>query len=120
MSNPTGSMINNLYANTKYPKPEVGMGATKLSWTDRHPFTVIKILGDKKIVVVEDRAMRTDKNGMSECQNYNFETPKQGDADYSESILTLRPNGRWVEQDESQKGTPYAIGHRDKYHDFSF
>ena len=120
LTKPTGSLINNLYANSRYPEPTVGMGATRLSWTDRSPYTVVKVLGPKKIVVVSDRATRTDNHGMSESQSYTFETPSEGDEDYSETVLTLRPNGRWVAKGDSQKGTPFAIGYRNKYHDFSF
>ena len=34
--------------------PEVGMGATELLWSDRYPYTVIKVLGKTRIIVQED------------------------------------------------------------------
>lgn len=117
LTNPTGSLINNIFANSKYPAPEVGMGATRLGWTDRHPYTIVAVLSPTKIVVQEDNAKRTDNNGMSESQTYDY-TPNP---DAPKRVVTFRNNGRWVEQGESAKnGRAYAVGDREKYEDFSF
>mgnify|MGYP001576962564 CR=1 FL=1 len=35
----TGSLINHLMSGSKGAEPEVGMGATILGWSDRHPAT---------------------------------------------------------------------------------
>lgn len=113
---PTGSFFNNLAANSRYPDPEVGMGVTKLNWTDRHPFTIVEVISAKRIVVHEDNAERTDNLGMSESQRYKF-TPNP---DAPRVILTKRKNGRWVEVGDSMNGIPYAVGYRQKYHDYSF
>lgn len=114
---PTGSLINNIYANSIYPKPEVGMGATKLMYTDRAAFTIIAVRNDKTIEVQQDIATRTDSNGMSESQSYDF-TPDPNGAKY---IVTLRKNGRWVVKgDGAKNGTAFAIGARNQYHDYSF
>lgn len=37
----TGSLINHIMSNTVSSEIKVGMGATFLSWTDRHPGTLI-------------------------------------------------------------------------------
>lgn len=37
----TGSLINHLLSHSKEPAPAVGMGATILGWSDRHPATVV-------------------------------------------------------------------------------
>lgn len=116
LTRPTNSLVNNLMANSAYPAPEVGMGATRLSWTDRHPYTIIKIINATTIEVQADRYRRTDNHGMSEVQKYEYEADPEGSRD----IVTLRKNGRWVRRGESSKhGTAFAIGFRQKYHDFS-
>lgn len=113
-----GSLINNLMANSKSPVvPVVGMGVTFLYYTDRSAGTIIEVRTDRKIIVQADKAIRVDKNGMSESQKYIFEV--QGE---SEKIaVTLRKNGRWVVSGKSSlNGTAVAIGYREYYHDFSF
>lgn len=58
----TGSLINHLYsrATRGQPAPEVGMGATVLSWTDRRAATVVSVEPTKQggwiVGVQEDRA----------------------------------------------------------------
>lgn len=117
LTKPTGSLVNNLYANSSYQKPEVGMGATELGFTDRRAHTIVEVVDDKTIIVQRDRATRTDKNGMSESQSYDYAPQPQS----RRITVTLRDNGRWVTKDESdKKGTAFAIGIRDEYYDFSF
>ena len=94
-------------------KPEVGMGATITMFSDRLPATIVKVCTDRKIQVQEDNAKRTDKNGESENQEYEY-TPN------TKSVIrtfTLRKNGSWV---ESGSSSGLLIGKRDKYHDYSF
>src|SRR5688572_24121166 len=76
----TASMTNHILsrATVGQPKPVVGMGATVLCWTDRHAATITKVetrpgkLGGVFITVQRDRAKRTDKNGFSESQQYEY------------------------------------------------
>ncbi len=117
LTKPTGSMVNNIYANSYYRKPEVGMGATELMWTDRHACTIIRVINDKTIEVQHDRAIRTDANGMSDAQTYRYEPNLNAE----KTIVTLRRNGRWVKKgDKMHNGTSFAIGTRNEYHDYSF
>lgn len=106
-------MINRLMESAKPETPEVGMGATELSHSDRTPYTVIEVSeSGKTCKVQEDTAIRTDKNGMTDSgQTYLFTPNPEG------NIVTLRQNrkGQWV-----HKGTVFRMGARDKYHDFSF
>ena len=113
----TGSFMNHLMQDSKHAAPKVGMGVTMLSWTDRHPATIIEVSkSGKKITVQEDKAIRTDSNGMSDSQSYTFErNPNAYTDEYS-----LRKNGRWVRVGESQNGSSLLVGHRSKYHDYSF
>ena len=68
----TGSFINMMMSrNTTLP--EVGKGATILSWTDRHAYEIIEVSKDKKRVVVQMyNAKRIDGNGMSDSQEYEY------------------------------------------------
>jgi len=117
LTQPTGSLINNLQANSKQPVPKVGDGATMLMWTDRRPFTIIEVSkSGKTIKLQEDNAVRTDKNGMSDCQSYEYTRNPDG-AIYT---ATLRKNGKWVRKGDTVKGTNFGIGYRDKHYDYSF
>lgn len=69
----TGSFQNWLMGNNN-TLPEVGKGATVLSWTDRHAYEVISVSDDKKRVTIKQYiSERTGGNGMSECQTYKYE-----------------------------------------------
>ncbi len=108
-----GSLFNRLDENRKPPTPEVGMGATILMYSDRHAATVVEILSPKRILIQEDTATRTDKNGMSESQEYAYSpNPKAPVREFS-----LRKSGRWVEKKGS---TVLMLGERDHYYDYSF
>lgn len=112
----TGSLMNHIISGARMAAPEIGMGATLLCWSDRRAATVVEISSAKRIGIVEDIATRIDKNGMSDSQEYSY-APGTG----SPSYFTLRKNGAWVREGESQKGGQrLAVGNRDHYHDFSF
>jgi hypothetical protein len=100
--------------------PEVGMGATILGWTDRNPATIVGVQrfksGQRKgeiraVEVQEDHAVRTDQNGMSECQSYDF-SPNE---DAAVLVFRKRKDGRFGDSSASLR-----IGSRDKYYDYSF
>ena len=121
----TGSFYNNLYGNMVEgrPEPEIGMGATRLCWTDRIACTIIGVLKYDKdgratmIEIQEDKAIRTDDLGMSDSQDYRYEQNLEG----SIARYTLRKNGRWVQVGGShQTGERLLIGVRKHYHDYSF
>ena len=109
----TASMTNYLMSGTKgAPKPEVGMGATILMWTDRKPATIVKVTRTQ-VHVQEDKAHRADQNGMSEDQSYEFSR------DETAPVRIFRLNKRGAYR-EGHKGPQLRIGERDKYHDYSF
>lgn len=114
--NGTNSLINGLMGSAKQPEPEVGMGATRLMWTDRVPCTVIEVRG-KVVTVQEDRAERTDNRGQSESQEYAYSRNPEGRTHrYSQ-----RKNGAWVrEGDTLRGGERLLLGVREKYYDPSF
>lgn len=120
----TGSLVNHLYSRTKPTEPEVGMAATILSWSDRHPATVIKTFKKGKynyFVVQEDDAKRTDKLGMSDHQEYEYSRNPNGCA------YTYRVEGdNYVRVYKGETGRyrktsgNIMLGRREKFHDFSF
>ena len=46
-----GSLNNLLYSRSASPEPEVGMGATEICWTDRHPYTIISVESPTRIIL---------------------------------------------------------------------
>lgn len=112
----TGSLINHLYSG-QTEAPAVGAGATLLMWSDRHAGTIVEVSPNgKRVGFQQDEAIRTDKNGMSDSQTYEYKPNPQAGIQY----FTLRKNGAWVREGESMKGTRITIGVRNEYHDFSF
>lgn len=124
----TNSLINHVHATSQQPAPKPGMGATLLGWTDRHAATITGVTLNagqiKRIEVQRDIATRTDKNGLSESQEYRFER------DTSAPPYFFRRNrqGRWeqiifnTETQRWNKCSSYGllIGQRDHYRDPSF
>ena len=104
----TGSLVNHV-ASTSDTVPEVGMGATILMWSDRKAGTIVKVT-PTQIHVQEDTATRTDKNGLSESQEYTYEPDPKG----SIRIFRKTKNGyRW-------SGRGLWVGVRQAYHDPTF
>lgn len=113
----TNSLTNFMLSGTKgQPDPEVGMGATKLMYTDRHACTIVEVKG-KTIGIQRDNAVRTDNNGMTESQDYEYSPNVNAPIEY----FTQRKNGAWVKAKESMRGgTRLRIGERKEYYDYSF
>lgn len=110
----TANVHSYLMGNAKQPTPVVGMGATVLMWTDRHAGTVGWVSASgHKLVVQEDKATRVDTNGMSDSQSYSFEP----DPDGRTFVFTRRRDGKYREKGGR---TGLLLGHREKFHDFSF
>jgi hypothetical protein len=110
-----GSLINQVTDGmTNGVKPEVGMGGTMLHWSDRTPVTVVEVSRTgHKLVVQEDTATRTDSNGMSEAQSYEYERNPNG----ALTEFTRRKDGSYRVKGGNER---LMLGHRDKYHDYSF
>jgi len=124
----TGSMTNHLLSRAVVgqPEPVEGMGATVLCYSDRHAATITHVSRAHKTTVVyvrQDKATRTDKNGMSESQSWAFEPNPQG------ALYTFRQskNGQWEEVRVNEKtgrfnkieGNGLRIGERAEYYDFT-
>lgn len=92
-------------------KPEVGMGATLVWWTDTDPYTITRVSASGKTFwMKEDFAKRIDKNGMSDCQEYEY-TPNP---DAHEVAVRMTKRG-WM-----SNGHLVRVGERRKYFDYSF
>lgn len=116
----TGSLTNHIMSGGRGgPDPVPGMGATLLMWSDRHACTVVRVFifrGRRCVAVKEDHAQRTDSNGQSESQTYEFfPNPEAPERTFEE-----RPNGQWRERGTRGKGTGLHLGSRDSYRDPSF
>ena len=121
----TGSLVNHIYSRAKSPTPEIGMGATLLSWSDRHPATVIDVFTHGKftyVAVQDDDAKRIDTNGISESQDYEYTRNPNGAIRY----FRLK-NDTWesvyIDPDTNRfkKGCgSICFGLREKYYDYSF
>ena len=114
----TNSLSNLIIGNARQPVPRVGMGATILLWTDRNAATITAVRDNGRTVYVQrDRAIRTDNNGMSECQEYRY----VANPDSLPQVFTRRKSGEYVEKGRTLgDGYRLAIGQRNEYHDFSF
>ncbi len=97
----TVSVVNHLQSRMVIgePVPEVGMGATILGWSDRHPATIVGWDG-KVLTIQRDNAERIDKNGLSETQEYVY-TPNLNGGKYH---FKKDKRGMWKEVVLSEKG----------------
>lgn len=68
-----GSLNNRLEENQMWVSElKVGTLATKYSYSDRTPYEITKVIDQKHLFIREMKAIRTDKNGMSDAQDYIY------------------------------------------------
>jgi len=126
----TASITNHILSRSIIGQPVSvdGMGVTVLCWTDRHAATIINVtkLASTVIYVREDKATRTDKNGMSESQSYEYRPNPAGwlytfrqrrDGSWEQVVVNTK-TGRLNKVEGGGHGL--RIGERDEYHDFGF
>ncbi len=108
----TGSLINHVASCAASPRPEVGMGATILMWSDRNPATIVWVSpSGKTIKIQQDTYRRTDQNGNSEEQSYEYS--RNPDALVETARLTKRG---W----RLKGGGGILLGRREEYRDPTF
>lgn len=96
--------------------PEVGTPATLKGYSDRYACTVIQA-NSRQILVQRDKATRTDDNGISESQTYEYERNPEGEI----TKFTRRGNGKYVEVGHRiGTGHGLTLGERREYRDPSF
>lgn len=119
-----GSLNNRLMEGAKQPEPAMGMGATIIWYSDRDAGTIVNV-APETIIVQQDRAIRSDSNGMSDCQSYGYER----DATGTLTVFRKDRRGKWREASLNSKtnrwhfvegGKGLLLGHRDAYHDYGF
>lgn len=105
-----GSLNNLCFPSGKDIKPEAGMPVTEVLFSDRRPFTVIKVSNKGTTVTIqEDSWKRVDNNGMDECQEYTYTPNPEGRI----VIIRLTKNG-WT-----SKGIKYSLGRKEYYYDYT-
>lgn len=101
--------------NTNSVIPEVGMGVTICSHSDKYPFTIIGVSENKKTITIQqDIAKRIDDNGLSENQTYDYKRDVNG------LILKARINKEGIWTVIGNKYKTVIIGEREKYWNPSF
>lgn len=93
---------------------KVGDGISMSPYTDWYPYTVIERRETPKgfvLTLQEDKAVRTDGNGMSDCQDYRYERDENG------RIETIKWNNK--KQWFTGRYSRISLGRR-AYYDFSF
>ena len=104
----------------------IGSGATVSLWSDRHACTVIDFDDRKQIITVQrDNAVRADKNGMSDCQSWEYSANENGQI-YRFKLknnmwrqLRTNENGYLVVRPVSDSSRLH-VGFRNEYYDFTF
>ena len=70
-----GNLLNRIWEGPykEMPPLKVGDGVTMTLYSDRHACTVIEVSASRKTVKVRrDKPTRTDGNGMSDAQEYEY------------------------------------------------
>lgn len=105
----TGSLVNHILSRSGVPA-EIGMGATICGWTDRYPATIVKVT-PTQVHVQEDDYKRTDNNGISESQEYEYFRNENS------RVQIFRKTKRGL---RDKNGSYLSVGTRERYYDFSF
>lgn len=116
-----GSVINRMAE--QRPSQEIfeGMGATQYLYSDRNAYEVVKVINQKHCFIRRVDAIRTDNNGMSECQEYRFESNEH----YRLIEMVYRYHA-WYElrifngQKIYEKWDGLVFGVQEEYFDYSF
>lgn len=93
---------------------ELGDGVTISLWTDSHACTVVRRTKNT-LWAQRDKAIRTDNNGVSDCQEYIYEPDPNGTVyvcHWSEKHAGFFYGG-------TQQGRMISVG-RHEYYDYSF
>jgi hypothetical protein len=110
----TNSVSNWMMSGPGQPKPEVGMGATVLAWTDRYAGTITKVSpSGKTIEVTEDDTELIAGKMLSEHQEYRYTPNPNG----RKRTFRLNKKGCWR---ETGRGAGLRLGTREAYRDPSF
>ena len=114
----TGSLVNSLQARGTrgQPAPEIGMAITAFCWTDRYPGTIREIFQKGRWLFIRctgDEYRRTDSNGFSESQSYEYTTTEDHGGGFFFKRLAADPDAQWIGvRKNSETGRFSKNGHR--------
>lgn len=106
-----------LYSRTTVDKPEVGMGATIVLYSDTHAATICEIINSKTVAVKRDKAKVIHGDVFSADIKYEYERNESAQP----TIFTMRKGGVWISKGDSiRHGLKLMLGVRQEYYDPSF
>lgn len=108
-----GSITNRINEERPSVVPMVGMGATAFLWSDRHAYTVSKILSRTRLALTPDKVTKWSENG--DGYGEEFETVPTA----QEQIVRLCSDGKWKFEKDAAR-TVVVLGIRQAYYDRSF
>lgn len=97
-------------------RPEIGMGATQMCWTDRNPWTVVAVHSENKCMVQRDKVKAKEGDWQMGHQQWDIEPDPNG----ATEIITRRRNGKWYPVNKPMTSTGFILGERRHYYDWSF
>ena len=104
MSKWYGSLNNRCDENKQFVKEiKVGVGVTEYGWSDRHPYEVTKVIDQKHFFIRPMNYKRTDSNGMSDCQDYEYSSNLE-----AKEIEIVRRYNAWYRVERLTKDDKYA------------
>lgn len=123
-----GSLTNRLEENRNYTGKDIEVGtlATEYLYSDRHAYEVVKVINQNHIFVRRLKAIRTDKNYMSECQDYRFESnPSARPVELKKMKHGWKEIRHWTDKDGKEHSQAWekwniSFGVADEYYDYSF
>lgn len=116
----TGSLINHIYSQTEQTLPNVGDGATILSWSDRHACTVIAVDTTKRIVTVQQDTAKVVKGTvMDGSAEYEY-IPNPDGATYTFKPVTRGKRKGEMREGGRKDGRCAIFGRRDEHYDPHF
>jgi hypothetical protein len=99
-------------------QPQIGMGVTQHIGSDRYPYTIVKVISPKKLEIHPDDYTPDKEHEFDYYSNQVYiYTPSNSSHTL---IITLRKNGRWIQQGQSINDSPFSIGERNYYSDPHF
>lgn len=114
-----GNLMNRIEEHAVAVLPAVGDGATIMHYSDRTAATVTRVTTSRRgvptVFVKADHAVRTDTNGMSESQSYDY-SPNPDAAEVKVRLRRLKVGKVW----RTANGDGIRFGSRRAYHDYSF
>lgn len=104
----------------KEPEPAVGMGATEICWTDRHPYRITRIQngkkGEKPILFLRRIKVEADPTARIGEQKWIYGEEIGGE----EMVKFRKSRSAWYFKNGRIWGSRVLIGHAEEYYDWSF